>query len=139
MQDRPSADEALLAAVIRESRRIRALRLLASLLPGVALALLGLLLGPVWALLGAAVVVALGGLAWQARILGPLPRGRLSLFDGTHPLSHITFSGLWVYTTCDGRRTRLFGEAAASSEFRQVLRRRWPELPQFVSVLPPAG
>lgn len=132
-----AADDELLAAVVRESRRVRALRLAASLLPGAVLALAAAAWGLRWALPGAA--IALLGLGWQARVLGPLPRGRLSLFDGVHPLDHVTFTGLWIYAACGGRRARLFGPAAASSEFRQALRRRWPDVPQFVSVLPPAG
>lgn len=135
--ERRAGDDELLAAVVRDSRRVRALRLLASMLPGVALALAAATLSPRWALVGAS--LALLGLIAQARVLGPLPRGRLSLFDGRHPLRFVTFSGLRVYATCGERRTRLFGPTAASSEFRQVLKRRWPDMPQFVSVLPIAG
>ncbi|MFO0576496.1 MAG: hypothetical protein U1A78_21030 [Polyangia bacterium] len=129
-----AADDALLAAVVRESRRVRALRLGAALLPGAVLALAAATFGLRWAVPGAA--LALLGLVWQARVLGPLPRGRLSLFDGAHPLDHVTFTGLWIYVGCSGRRSRLFGPAAASPAFRQVLRRKWPDMPHFVSVLP---
>ncbi|MCE9573011.1 MAG: hypothetical protein K8W52_07630 [Deltaproteobacteria bacterium] len=135
-------DERIFAAVIRETRAARRARL------GRSGALVVLAVGfaaltPVAAwrgwLVGAMAAVGALALVRLARAFGPLPPGALSLFDGTHRLTHVTFSGPWlVYTTLGERRVLLLGETARGDGFRQALRRRFPDVPQLVSILPPA-
>jgi hypothetical protein len=110
-------------------------RFIAAAIPGI----IALSAGAAWGKSGIAIAgaVACGlGVLWQRWKLGWLPKGPLSLFDGSHELTHMTFSGTAIYTTLREHRIFLFGEAAASDAFRQALRRAWPQAPQLVSVLP---
>jgi hypothetical protein len=129
-------DETLLRRVVRQTRRVRAGYLAAAGLPGGVAFVVGLAAGTPWlALTGA--VVGVVGVAWQRWRLGWLPSGPLSLFDGSHDLSSLTFSGSTVSATLLGRRqVWLFGEAASSHDFRQALGRGWPRVPQAVSIWP---
>ncbi len=136
-----AADDAVLRAVIRETRAARRARLVRS---GalIALAIGFAAFSPVaawrWWLVGAMALAGAIALGRLVRTLGPLPPGELSIFDGHHALTHVTFSGPWlVYTTLGARRVLLIGATARGAEFRQVLRRRFPDVRQPVSILPP--
>ncbi len=128
-------DEALLRRVVRQTRRVRAVRLAVAAGPGVVAFIAGAACGKGGIAISGAAVCVLGVL-WQRWKLGWFPNGPRSLFDGSHELTHMTFSGTAIYTTLRGRRIFLFGEAAASDAFRQALRRTWPQVPQLVSVWP---
>lgn len=137
-----AADERVLATVIRETRaarrrqRLRALAVVAIAVGFAALTPIAALRG--W-LVGAMAAAGALALVRVIRAPGRLPPGPLSLFDGRHEIGHVTFSGPWlVYATVDGRRVHLAGATARGPDFRQALRRRFPEVPQPVSILPAA-